>query len=226
MRPHTDQELVINELFGPTFQGEGTSIGRCARFVRLFGCHLSCVWCDSGHTHDASRFDLAAERHVLPLGEVLAWLGSGPPGLVVITGGEPLLQPQALGKLVRAVRGGQLATDIEIETSGTIPPTPEITANVSQFNVSPKLAHAGLRSHTSGSSSCGTSGTSPRSRSLSALITSTRCGSCPRGPTAPRFSPEPGILPTPCLSAAGTFPPGCTLCCGTTFGRGNRHMRN
>jgi hypothetical protein len=84
---------------------------------------------------------------IVAIEDVLSWLSDGPPGLVVITGGEPLLQPLAVEGLVDAIRGQQLATDIEIETSGTIAPTPLIAAAVTRFNVSPKLAHSRLRRH-------------------------------------------------------------------------------
>lgn len=145
--PDTERDLVINEMFGPTVQGEGPSTGRYARFIRLFGCHLACVWCDSAHTHDRRRYDLAAEHQILSVEDVLSWLSDGPAGLVVITGGEPLLQPRVLERLVCALRERHLATDIEIETSGTIAPTALITAAVTRFNVSPKLAHSQLRPH-------------------------------------------------------------------------------
>jgi 7-cyano-7-deazaguanosine (preQ0) biosynthesis protein QueE len=142
-----ERELVANEMFGPTVQGEGPSTGRYARFIRLFGCHLDCVWCDSAHTHDGTRYDLATEQRIVSIEDILAWLSGGPAGVVVITGGEPLLQPRILARLVEAIRARRLATDIEIETSGTIVPTDAITSAVTRFNVSPKLAHSGLHRH-------------------------------------------------------------------------------
>lgn len=145
--PDAERDLVINEMFGPTFQGEGPSTGRYARFIRLFGCHISCVWCDSAQTHDQRRYDLAAEQRIVSIEDVLSWLSGGPAGLVVITGGEPLLQPRVVERLVNAIRERQLATDIEIETSGTIAPTALIASAVTRFNVSPKLAHSRLRRH-------------------------------------------------------------------------------
>jgi len=59
---------------------------------------------------------------------------------VVLTGGEPLLQQRALTKFFAA-----LAPDIEVEveTNGTITPTAETRARVTQWNVSPKLSNAG-----------------------------------------------------------------------------------
>ncbi len=145
--PDVERDLVVNEMFGPTFQGEGPSTGRYARFLRLFGCHLACVWCDSAQTHDRRRYNLDAEQRIISIEDVLSWLSGGPAGLVVITGGEPLLQPPVVERLVDAISERQLATDIEIETSGTIAPTTMITSAVTRFNVSPKLAHSRLRHH-------------------------------------------------------------------------------
>ncbi|MEU3622484.1 7-carboxy-7-deazaguanine synthase QueE [Amycolatopsis coloradensis] len=140
-----DRDLVVNEAFGPTFQGEGPSTGRYAHFIRLFGCHLSCTWCDTPQTHDPARHDLAAEQRILSIEDILSWLASTPADLLVITGGEPLLQPRALERLLCAIRERELATDVEIETSGTIAPTDVLISAVTRFNVSPKLAHSGLR---------------------------------------------------------------------------------
>jgi 7-carboxy-7-deazaguanine synthase len=142
-----DQDLAMNETFGPTFQGEGPSCGRLARFIRLFGCHLSCTFCDSAYTHDSARYDLDAEHTITTIDTILAWLATGSPGLVVITGGEPLLQPRALTRLAKGIRDHGLATDIEIETSGTIAPPVDLTDAVTRFNVSPKLANSGLHHH-------------------------------------------------------------------------------
>lgn len=151
MKPPTvsdvDRDLVVNETFGPTFQGEGPSTGRYAHFLRLFGCHLSCTWCDTPQTHDPARYDLAAEQRILSIDDILSWLASTPADLLVITGGEPLLQPRALERLLCTIQERALATDIEIETSGTIAPTDLLTSAVTRFNVSPKLAHSGLRRH-------------------------------------------------------------------------------
>lgn len=44
--------LVVNEIFGPTIQGEGPSSGRRCGFHRLGGCNLSCRWSDTPYTWD------------------------------------------------------------------------------------------------------------------------------------------------------------------------------
>jgi 7-carboxy-7-deazaguanine synthase len=139
--------LTVNEVFGPTFQGEGPFAGQNAVFVRLSGCSLRCRWCDTAWTWDAARFDLAAEQHPMTVRGILDRLGPHRPGLVVITGGEPLLQQQALVTLCQSIRGAGIAPVIQIETSGTVPPLPGLTAAVSLYCVSPKLANSGMRLH-------------------------------------------------------------------------------
>lgn len=65
------------------------------------------------------------------------------PDVVVVTGGEPLLQQGRLVPLLEAcaARGWW----VEIETNGTIAPDDHLLALVRQWNVSPKLANSGIR---------------------------------------------------------------------------------
>jgi organic radical activating enzyme len=142
--PETAATLTVNELFGPTFQGEGASQGRLARFLRLFRCHLSCMYCDTPQTWDGRRYDLVTEQRHLSVADILGWLADGPSGLLVITGGEPLLQQPALEPLLAAISEARLATEVEVETSGTIAPTPAVVDAVTRYTVSPKLANSNL----------------------------------------------------------------------------------
>ena len=133
--------LWISEIFGPTIQGEGLGAGKPAVFLRLAGCNLSCTWCDTRYSWDWKRFDPSVEAKRLAVGEVfdelydLAAMGE----LIVITGGEPLLQAEALRRLIIGLNRADHA--VEIETNGTRPPLGPPVAGV-RYNVSPKLDNA------------------------------------------------------------------------------------
>ena len=134
-------QLVVSELFGPTFQGEGPSSGRVAGFVRLGRCNLSCTFCDTPYTWDWSTHDPAVELSRLAVGEVLARLDAMDVDLVVVTGGEPLLQARPLAALLQGIRAR--GWEVEVETNGTLPPL-EPGGLVDRYNVSPKLANSGI----------------------------------------------------------------------------------
>ena len=131
--------LKINEIFA-SLQGEGPSLGAPSLFVRLALCNLRCDWCDTRYTWDFERYDPAREIHPTPVAEVAARIASAPDRRVVITGGEPLMQQAPLARLFELIPS---STAVEVETNGTVAPEPALAARVDQWNVSPKLAHAG-----------------------------------------------------------------------------------
>lgn len=133
--------LAVAEVFGPTVQGEGPTSGRRAAFVRLGGCNLQCVWCDTPYTWDGSRYDLKAEITAWPLPTVVDLVLATAAGRLIITGGEPLLQGVNVGLLAGALREYDWA--VEVETNGTLFPDSRVLRQVSQWNLSPKLAHSG-----------------------------------------------------------------------------------
>jgi 7-carboxy-7-deazaguanine synthase len=138
----TTAVLVVSEVFGPTFQGEGPSIGRRAGFVRLGRCNLDCAWCDTPYTWDWERYDPAVELHRRPVADVVDQLAGMAPEIVVVTGGEPLLQQGRLVPLLEACR--QRGWPVEVETNGTRAPDDAVVPLVAQWNVSPKLANSGV----------------------------------------------------------------------------------
>ena len=87
--------LLVAETF-TSFQGEGPSTGQPATFIRLSRCNLSCQFCDTPYTWDWARFHPAAEARRQVVAELADWALAQPARLVVITGGEPLLQQAAL----------------------------------------------------------------------------------------------------------------------------------
>lgn len=143
-----EQDLVVNEIFGPTVQGEGRSLGRRCAFLRLGGCNLSCSWCDTPYTWDWTgagdtgvAHDPRKELHRRPVDTVVAELLAYDTELIVISGGEPLGQQERLVPVVEAL--AERGKEIEIETNGTHVPHPGLVAAGVRFNVSPKLSHSG-----------------------------------------------------------------------------------
>ena len=122
--------LLVSEIFD-SIQGEGPSTGRPSTFLRLGLCNLRCVWCDTPYTWKWDEFSMSEELREMSLDEVAARVGSC--SNLVITGGEPMLQAEALHALLQRVE-----CRVEVETAGTIAPG-ELASRVDQWNVSPKL---------------------------------------------------------------------------------------
>jgi 7-carboxy-7-deazaguanine synthase len=104
--------MQITEIY-KSIQGESTHAGLPCVFVRLTGCNLRCVWCDSEYTFTGG--------HRMTVEEVETEVESLSPGggLVEITGGEPMLQEREVVPLMeRLVR---LGYTILLETSGERP---------------------------------------------------------------------------------------------------------
>jgi len=78
--------LRVTEIF-QSIQGESTHAGRPCTFVRLTGCPMRCVWCDSEYTFSGGE-------HVA-LEDVLKQVRAFGSRLVEVTGGEPLAQEEA-----------------------------------------------------------------------------------------------------------------------------------
>ncbi|KKN22086.1 hypothetical protein LCGC14_0918920 [marine sediment metagenome] len=141
---HIDKlELLVSELFGPTFQGEGPSIGTPCMFLRLADCNLACTWCDTKYSWDWRNYDYKKEIRRRKLGDVLNQLNELGTGVkhLVVTGGEPLLQQERLAVLLNKIRGWRWR--VEVETAGTVMPIRALHEEVSRFNVSPKLSNSG-----------------------------------------------------------------------------------
>ena len=104
--------LTVNEIFF-SIQGEGTRAGQPCAFLRLTGCPLRCVWCDTAYAfHEGEK---RGED------EVMAELARFPTRLLCLTGGEPLAQPAAFGFVGRLLDAGW---DVLVETSGHVPLDP------------------------------------------------------------------------------------------------------
>jgi 7-carboxy-7-deazaguanine synthase len=102
-----------------SLQGESSYSGLPCVFVRLAGCNLRCVWCDSEYTFSGGTpmTQEEIEREVQRL--------SPQGGLVEITGGEPMLQHREVGPLMASLYAAGYT--VLLETSGerpleTVPP--------------------------------------------------------------------------------------------------------
>lgn len=133
--------VVVSEVFGPTFQGEGPLTGRRCSFVRFGRCDLSCAWCDTPYTWDWGRYDPKTELEVTTTGDVFHRVVKHRTDGVVITGGEPLLQRKAVVDLCE--RAMDRAWWVQIETNGLHPPPVGLPAGT-MIVASPKLSGSGM----------------------------------------------------------------------------------
>jgi 7-carboxy-7-deazaguanine synthase len=116
--------LDVHSIF-PTIQGEGPFSGHSATFIRLAGCNLQCPFCDTEYTK--GRKQLHSDFVIYDLNQI----SKG--DLVVITGGEPFRQD--ITSLCRGLLSA--GYKVQIETNGTLPPTPDLDQRV-QIVCSPK----------------------------------------------------------------------------------------
>lgn len=110
-------ELAVHSIF-PTIQGEGPFAGERAIFLRLWGCNLQCPHCDTDYTSELLLVEPETLADLIQRVEANEE-ASGHFGLVVITGGEPLRQPEGLLKdlaLLLLDKGYK----VQIETNGTL----------------------------------------------------------------------------------------------------------
>lgn len=125
-----------------TVQGEGPRTGVPTIFLRVSGCNLNCKWCDTQYTWNWDVFDQDSEQLKMPIEEVVEKILKTDCKSLVITGGEPTLQSNALCEMIDLLRT-KGTYFIEMETNGSKVPSDELYSRVDEFNVSPKLEHSG-----------------------------------------------------------------------------------
>ena len=112
-----EQALAISEIF-KSIQGETSRAGLPCTFVRTVGCNLRCSYCDTEYARSGEGIRLT----VSDVCDEVASLGAR---LVSVTGGEPLVQAEAVAALLgRLVERGH---EVLLETNGTrdLAPVPE-----------------------------------------------------------------------------------------------------
>ena len=101
--------LKVHEIFY-SLQGETTTSGFTSVFIRLAGCNLSCIWCDTPQAKTGGT-DMTID-------EIMAKVESFEPfNHVTLTGGEPLIQGEAMELLDRLTDNGY---EVQVETNGSV----------------------------------------------------------------------------------------------------------
>jgi len=115
--------LNVNEMFW-SIEGEGVRVGEPTFFVRLAGCNLRCLFCDTDFAsfEEMTVDDIVSEVQLRDV----TW--------VCITGGEPLCQN--ILPVCRSLFRNNYR--IHIETNGTIDPDPRLYEYIEHWTVSPK----------------------------------------------------------------------------------------
>ncbi len=101
--------LTVHEIY-LSVQGESTHVGRPCVFVRLTACDLRCVWCDTPYAFTGGR--------KMSIDDVVAAVRELQCPLVELTGGEPLLQADAIPLMRRLIDEG---FEVLLETGGHLP---------------------------------------------------------------------------------------------------------
>lgn len=126
--------MILNEIFY-SIQGEGLNIGVPAIFVRFGNCNLHCKWCDTKYAWSGGK----CNKNV-PIARVVRGIKKYQQCKhLVITGGEPMIQQDAIKEIRRAFPRHY----IEVETNGSMPVW--CLKEVDLFNVSYKTKNSGNR---------------------------------------------------------------------------------
>jgi len=121
--------MKVSEIFY-SLQGEGLLAGVPSVFVRLAGCPLRCRWCDTKYAWaETAGQDYIVEKIVQA---VQQW----PSRFIVITGGEPMINPE-LPRLVQQLKAS--GKHITIETAG-IAFIQDLACDL--MSISPKLSNS------------------------------------------------------------------------------------
>lgn len=100
--------LRVTEIFF-SLQGESTRVGLPTVFIRLTGCPLRCLWCDTAYAFTGGSF--------MSVDDVLADVARHKPQYVCVTGGEPLAQKECPTLLAALCDAGY---SVSLETSGAL----------------------------------------------------------------------------------------------------------
>jgi len=109
--------LRLHEIFY-SLQGESSRVGLPTVFVRLTGCPMRCVYCDTAYAFNGGQ--------TTPISEIMERVASYGARYVTVTGGEPLAQKNCLVLLKQLCDAGY---EVSLETGGAMD-TSEVDARV------------------------------------------------------------------------------------------------
>lgn len=130
--------MKVVEIF-KSIDGEGKRAGLPTTFVRLAGCNLRCRYCDTSYAFDAKE---ATDMSIEDI--VKKFKGYGVAS-VTITGGEPLVHPHVTDLLT--MMNNMNIFDINVETNGSINPSPYHDLKNVWFTVDYKCPSSGEENH-------------------------------------------------------------------------------
>jgi 7-carboxy-7-deazaguanine synthase len=125
--------MKINEIFY-SIQGESSFMGKPCIFVRLSGCNMRCSYCDTVYAYSEGR--------EISVPEVIQAIAAFPAKLVLITGGEPLLQKSVHELFSMLLDSGYTVC---LETGGQLPVS-EVDARIHKI-MDLKCPSSGMLQH-------------------------------------------------------------------------------
>jgi 7-carboxy-7-deazaguanine synthase len=140
---HSVTEVVDSVIEEPTYavveqfvsiDGEGPTAGALSHFIRLAGCNLRCVWCDTCYAQTAQ-----SAQEYLTLSQLVDSVKQAGIAHVTLTGGEPLLRPH-VKELLQALS----FVTVHVETNGSINVEPFRVGEHVHFVVDYKLPSSGM----------------------------------------------------------------------------------
>jgi 7-carboxy-7-deazaguanine synthase len=102
--------------------GEGPTAGGLSVFIRLAGCNLRCVWCDTCYAQDYN-----SHTEELSVEEIVDYVRSTEIEHVTLTGGEPLIHTDVKNLLTELAK----IVEVHVETNGSV--------DISEYRVSEKV---------------------------------------------------------------------------------------
>lgn len=136
------EKLSISEMFADTLQGEGVNTGVPATFIRLQGCTLQCVWCD---TLDVwTKGNQYSYNEVFDMFESIGLIDRLKDGQhLIITGGSPLKQQHNVIEFIhRFIVKYGFKPYVEVENETVLIPNTSLIELVDCWNNSPKLGNS------------------------------------------------------------------------------------